>query len=158
MASILQMSEKTARECIRALQIVGLVHDPHRSPLERLKAVWTLLKKAQKDQDGTLRAALKAGQMRSDYILIPALPAEKEVGFVVLLRSIRSVHPDAIYRSQLAYRIAGPAEGYFRLGRLEDFLRYSIVQKWASLYSRIGMTDHFESECETAAEMVYAQL
>lgn len=155
---LLSMTRGAETECVQALRIVAAAQVEDKTELDRLKDVWCLLKRTKKDQDGAMRGAVRPSQMRSDYILLPALPAEREIGFVVLLRSIRSISPNKIHPSRLSLRISGERDGFYRIGRLKDFLRYSISQKWTSLYSRIGMTDNFESECETAAEIIFLQM
>ena len=44
------------------------------------------------------------------------------------------------------------------LGRLNDGVRFSITQKLAFLFSRIGMPEAFEAACETATELAAEEL
>ena len=75
--------------------------DRTQSLVERGYATRELLDQRRQQVDGAT-AALNAGliqnaltqrQMRSDYMLVPALPSEMEVGFVVMLRDIRTIKP-----------------------------------------------------------------
>ena len=42
----------------------------------------------------------------------------------------------------------------YRIGRFSDAIRYAIVQRMAYLFFRIGMSDEFESDCDTVAELI----
>jgi hypothetical protein len=60
------------------------------TPLERLTACWSRAGKHQNEQTGQIANAVNYRQMRSDYMFVPTLPNETAVGFVILLRDIRS--------------------------------------------------------------------
>jgi hypothetical protein len=97
--------------------------------------------------------------MRSDYLLTPTLPSETEVGFVVMLRDIRTIKPSDLFATRLDLRIGNGGEsGMYRIGRFSDFIRYAIAQRMANLFSRIGMTEKFETECEVAAGLTLETL
>jgi hypothetical protein len=146
-----------AAECLQALEIVSAARRESEASLDRLRGIWTILRRSKKDQDGALANALKPSQMRSDYVFLPSLPGEREIGFVVPLRAVRPIAPSRIHSSALALRISGNGSDFYRLGRLADFLRYSVAQQWAALYSRIGMTRHFENECAEVARLLLAE-
>lgn len=58
-----------------------------------------------------------------------------------------------LYFTEQDARIYDRPDAFHRLGRLDDSIRFSITQKMAFLYSRIGMPTTFESACETALEL-----
>lgn len=60
--------------------------------------------------------------------------------------------PD-LYLTEQDARIHDRPDTFHRLGRLNDGTRFSITQKLAFLFSRIGMPKSFESACEAAAEL-----
>ncbi|WP_342714126.1 hypothetical protein [Bradyrhizobium sp. B039] len=123
--------------------------------LQLLKACWSREGKKAPEQSGAIRNALNPRQMRSDYMLLPALPAEREVGFVVMLRDVRAIRSTELFMSRLDRRIGdGDDATMYRIGRFSDFIRYAIAQRMATLFSRIGMTEHFESESEVAANLI----
>ncbi len=145
-----------------ALEIVTLASDEtttFSTPLERLRACWIFEGKKEPEHRGLVHNALKQRQMRSDYMLTPTLPSETEVGFVVMLRDIRAIKPNDLFASRLDLRIGnGSRAGMYRIGRFSDFIRYAIAQRMANLFSRIGMTEHFEVECEIAAGLTLETL
>ena len=145
-----------SRSSAKTLDLFALSSDSHEytTPLEQLRACWDLDGRKLKEQSGTIKSALHQRYMRSDCILIPALPAEDEVGFVILLRDIRSVSPCELHLSQLRMKVSGGTSGIYRIGRFSDFIRHSIAQRLAILFSRIGMTPEFEDECVSAGELV----
>jgi hypothetical protein len=144
-----------------ALEVLTLADDQTRNsmPLERLRACWAREGKKEPEHRGLIRNALSQRQMRSDYMLTPTLPSETEVGFVVMLRDIRAIKPSDLFASRLDLRIGnGSASAMYRIGRFSDFIRYAIAQRMANLFSRIGMTEQFETECEVAAGLTLETL
>jgi hypothetical protein len=145
-----------------ALEILVLANDctqTYSTPLERLRACWTREGKKEPEHRGMVHNALKQRQMRSDYMLTPTLPSEREVGFVVMLRDIRAIKPTDLFASRLDLRIGNGGEAaMYRIGRFSDFIRYAIAQRMANLFSRIGMTVQFEAECEVAAGLTLETL
>jgi len=127
--------------------------------LERLKACWKREGKKEPEHRGIVQNALRQRQMRSDYMLTPTLPSETEVGFVVMLRDIRAVRSSDLFTNRLDLRIGnGSPAAMYRIGRFSDFIRYAIAQRMANLFSRIGMTEQFETECEVAASLILETL
>jgi len=86
-----------------------------------------------------------------DFFFIPRLPDELGNGCVALLRHIYSVHDEDIFTCEANARIEGKPYSFFRMCRLTDRVKYSIVQKTTFLFSRIGMTTEFESATSLSA-------
>ncbi len=93
-----------------------------------------------------------------DFFLLPELPGQSGYGFAVMLRSIRSVESRYLYSTALDARIDGAPEAFWRAGRLDDGVRFAITQKLAFLFSRIGMPEHYENECDMAVELMTGAL
>ena len=89
---------KPADARIRALQgleTLRLADDARgifETPLMRLRACWRAQGRTEKQQQGLVSGAINQNQMRSEYFLVPILPRETEIGFVITLRDIRSLH------------------------------------------------------------------
>lgn len=120
---------------------------------ERLKSIWSLAGTAQEERRKQIRDALKDGGGFQDYFVLPELPHMDGVGFVVVLRSMGTIMSDEVFLTERDARIAGRSNDFHRLGRLSDGVRFSITQKMAFLFSRIGMPVAYESACEAACEL-----
>jgi hypothetical protein len=123
------------------------------SAFSRLKAAWELFGVEQKSQQESVRNAFKDGGGFQDYFVLPELPRQTGLGFVVLLRSMWTIMAPDLFLTEQDARIHDRPDAFHRLGRLNDGIRFSITQKLAFLFSRIGMPTSFESACETAAEL-----
>ena len=123
------------------------------SAFERLKAAWTLFGLHVNRQEECVRNAFKDGGGFQDYFVLPELPRHNGIGFVVMLRSMWTIMAHDLYCTEQDARIHDQPDAFHRLGRLNDGIRFSITQKLAFLFSRIGMPKAFESACETAAEL-----
>lgn len=88
-----------------------------------------------------------------DTFLLPELPGATGIGYVALLRFIRTVRSTEVFTSEVDARVAGESGGLVRVGRLTDGIRFSITQKLAFLFSRIGLPSHFEDACGAAASL-----
>ncbi|WP_369051412.1 hypothetical protein [Burkholderia gladioli] len=119
----------------------------------RLKAAWTHFGVGEKTQRESVRNAFKDGGGFQDYFVLPELPRETGLGFVVMLRSIWTIMASDLYLTQQDARIHDRPDAFHRIGRLKDGIRFSITQKLAFLFSRIGMLETFESACDTATEL-----
>lgn len=75
-----------------------------------------------------------------------------------MLRSMWSIMASDLYLSEQDARIHDRPDAFHRLGRLNDGIRFSITQKLAFLFSRIGMPKTFESACETATELAVEEI
>lgn len=145
---------------LRDLQAFALTvtADESNSPLSRLRAAWTLFGTDEKSQLENMRNAFKDGGGFQDYFVLPELPQQAGLGFVVMLRSMWTIMAYDLYLSEQDARIRDRPDAFHRLGRLNDGIRFSITQKMAFLFSRIGMPKTFESACETAAELTFEEL
>lgn len=123
----------------------------------RLKAAWTLFGVEEKNQQESVRNAFKDGGGFQDYFVLPELPRQTGLGFVVMLRSMWTIMAPELYLTEQDARIHDSPHAFHRLGRLNDGIRFSITQKLAFLFSRIGMPKTFESACETATELTVEQ-
>ncbi|WP_027912785.1 hypothetical protein [Pseudomonas sp. URIL14HWK12:I7] len=127
--------------------------DENQSAFSRLKCAWTLFGVDEKSQQENVRNAFKDSGGFQDYFVLPELPRQSGLGFVVMLRSMWSIMASDLYLTEQDARIHDRPDAFHRLGRLNDGIRFSITQKLAFLFSRIGMPRTFESACETAAEL-----
>lgn len=127
--------------------------DKTQSPFSRLKAAWALFGVDEKNQQENVRNAFKDGGGFQDYFVLPELPRQTELGFVVMLRSMWTIMASELYLTEQDARIHDRPDAFHRVGRLNDGIRFSITQKLAFLFSRIGMPKTFESACETATEL-----
>lgn len=83
-----------------------------------------------------------------DVFFIGELPGLPEVGFLAMLRYIR---PIAVSHLVPSFAEARGCENIaFRLGRLVPVMKYSVTQKFAVLFSRIGLPAEFEDTHDTA--------
>ncbi|WP_370443296.1 hypothetical protein AB9D58_15930 [Klebsiella michiganensis] len=126
--------------------------DEKQSSFSLLKSAWTFFDINEKNQQESVRDAFRDNGGFQDYFVIPELPRQKGVGFVVMLRSMWTIMAPELYLTEQDARIDGHPHAYHRVGRLDDSIRFSITQKLAFLFSRIGMPTIFESACKTAAE------
>ncbi|WP_110601519.1 hypothetical protein [Salinicola lusitanus] len=132
--------------------------DETQSAFNRLKAAWTLFGVEERTQRESIRNALKDDGGFPDYFVLPELPRQPGFGYVVMLRSMRTIMAFDLYLTEQDARINDHPRAFHRLGRLSDGVRFSITQKLAFLFSRIGMPTSFESACETAAELTVEEI
>lgn len=130
-----------------------VIADENQSAFSRLKAAWTLFGIDEKNQQESVRSAFKDGGGFQDYFVLPELPRQTGLGFVVMLRAMWTIMAPDLYLTEQDARIHDRPHAFHRLGRLNDGIRFSITQKLAFLFTRIGMPKTFESACETAAEL-----
>ncbi|MBE8717513.1 hypothetical protein [Cellvibrio polysaccharolyticus] len=145
---------------LRSLQGLALTVnvDQTQSAFSRLKAAWILFDINERSQQESVRNAFKDGGGFQDYFVLPDLPRQPGLGFVVMLRSMWTIMAPDLYLTEQDARIHDRPDAFHRLGRLNDSIRYSITQKLAFLFSRIGMPTTFESACEAAAELTVEEL
>lgn len=147
---------KQLRE-LKGLELTVCV-DEKQSALSRLKEAWILFNINESRQQEFVRNAFKDSGGFQDYFVLPELPQQAEIGFVVMLRSMGTILANELYFSEQNARIDDRPDAFHRLGRLNDSIRFSITQKLAFLFSRIGMPTTFESACETATELMVEEL
>lgn len=140
---------------LKALQIaLGYKSEGDESMFERIKRAWTTAGENDRSQIDKIQSAFGGNSGFPDYFLLPELPEKEGIGFVVQLRSIHSFQAIDLFYTEADARIAGKPYAYYRIGRLEDAIRFAIVQKFAFLFSRIGMAPDFEDSCETATALI----
>jgi hypothetical protein len=89
----------------------------------------------------------------SDFFFIPDLPLEsKDLGYVALFRNIYSVEKNKLFMNKLDARTHD--DSFFVIGRLEDRIRFAIMQKLSFVFLRIGMDDHYEEECKISRDLL----
>lgn len=141
-------------EAVRLSHGIGCSNDP---AFARLRAVWKLQGVSARGEHERFEAALDYNK-NPEYVFLPFLPQEHFLGYVVLLRSFQSVWESEVYKSLLSARIADRPNAWHRIGRLADYVRYSITQRMAFLFSRIGMRSVFETYCDSAVSQTLARL
>lgn len=116
------------------------------SPIERLFKIWEINGKSKESQIQTAYELLEASSAGfSDFFFLPSIEiAGTRSGFVVLLRSINTMNFNILLKNQVEAKIKGDGDQFFRAGRLSDGVRFAIMQKFAFLFSRIGMPSEFE--------------
>lgn len=140
---------------LRDLKIFSLVTaaSVEQGAFERLKSAWELAGLPQEEQRNQIGNALKDGGGFQDYFVLPELPNIDGVGFVAVVRSMGTIMSHELFLTERDARIAGQSSEFHRLGRLSDVVRFSITQKLAFLFSRIGLPKTYESACEAACEL-----
>ncbi|MEQ8283855.1 hypothetical protein [Parvibaculum sp.] len=128
------------------------------SSLDRLRQAWTLIGRKEESQRQSVKEAFDAERGFPDYLVVPELPNTMGYGFVVLLRSIHILPSRDLFPSQVDARISGRPEAFYRMGRFGDSLRFSISQKLAFLFSRIGLSVDFENACDAATTLAVESL
>ena len=121
-------------------------------PLRR----WMRLRQLMGDSTQQVRsaaAAAFAGTGFPDYFVLPELPGSDEYGHVAVLRSMRTVPASEVYVSEIEARISDRPNDLHRAGRLPDGIRFAFAQKIAFLFSRIGLPEHYEAACSSAAAL-----
>ena len=151
----LGLPAKKQTQYLEALERVELAHgirDDGTTPLQRLRQIWT----NQKAADATIRTRLTQAldyNRATDFHLIPSIPGSDKLGFVVLLREVSAIPFTSIFGSALGHQIAGDPTAFYVAGPSNDNLRYAISQKMAFLFSRIGMSDDYESQCDVVTQI-----
>lgn len=127
--------------------------DVHEDQLSQWRALRGILGDDPERQQSDIATALGGGGGFPDFFLLPDLPAASGVGYVALLRFIRTVDADEIFSSEVDARIHDRPTALHRVGRLNDGIRFAITQKLAFLFSRIGLPTHFEDASRSAAAL-----
>lgn len=156
----LQLPVKKQKQHREALEVVELIFDlrgVHMTALQRLRRIWAIQGTGEKEARARLEQALDYNKA-TDFHLIPEIPKSEPLGYVVLLRELSSIHHDDLHASALDLQINGSEEGFYIAGPSTDNLRYAISQKMAFLFSRIGMTEDYESQCEIVTRLAIDEL
>jgi hypothetical protein len=103
---------------LQALRI-ALGYAEASSQLGRLRQAWTLLGRNENNQQAAIREA---------FDVVPELPNTDGYGFVILLRSISSLHSFDLFKTEADARIDDRPDAFHRIGRFSDALRFSVAQ------------------------------
>ena len=122
--------------------------------LSTLRKCWTAAGISEKDQETRIRTYLLSNDGFPDFFVVPDLPGEDSLCFVVMLRGISTIEINEIFKTELDGKIAGKSNSFHRVGRFNDNVRYAVVQKFSFLFSRIGMPPRFESASKAAADIL----
>ncbi|MFQ2543457.1 hypothetical protein ACK3Z0_09145 [Aeromonas caviae] len=120
-------------------------HFEHRSNIQGRK---------EKSIKGELSTAFK--KMRDDFYFIPEIKSSANLGAIIKLRHAKIVKLHSIYKNYREARInaLNVERCIYRTGRCSDYLKYSIVQRFALLFSRIGMPLEFESDESSSIDII----
>jgi hypothetical protein len=124
-----------------------------KGPLEQWRSLRKIIGDTEEKQKADLTVALAGGGGFPDFFMLPELPGASGVGYIALLRFIRTVDSSEIYSSEVDARVQGHPHSLHRVGRLTDGIRFAITQKLAFLFSRIGLPSHFEEASKSAAAL-----
>lgn len=141
-------------DAVKALQCVRCASEETEAGLTNLKRLWAILEMKDKAIQSRLSDTLHPSRGAADAYFIPYLPQFSEIGFVINLRALVSVPRQRVFASRTDARIAGASDGYYRLCRFRDGVKYSVVHQMVNLFSRVGMSEEYESESTSAADMV----
>jgi hypothetical protein len=141
-ADRLELRERTRDDFVQTAELYGFCRSTgpeHRMPLERLKVVWKRRSVSEKKQLERLESAVR--DMRQEYFFLPTLDDPPQNGFVVLLRDIRPICTSSLFRAGINLRLSGetPLPCGQRIIRLAPQFKFAIAQRFASLFSRIGL-------------------
>lgn len=100
------------------------------------------------------RSAFDSNKGFPDFFLIPEIPTLSGIGYVVLLRNFGSVKRENIFYSEADIHINDQPQAFYRIGRLNDTVRFAIMQKLAFLFLRIGLDEGFEKTCKTVVDLI----
>lgn len=156
----LEIPRKKIKQYVEALEAVELTFGLRGAPttaLQKLRRIWAISGAAGKKMRERLEQALDYNRA-TDFHLIPEIPGSKPLGYVVLLREVFSIAHRDVHSSALDLQINGETDAYHVVGTSTDNLRYAISQKMAFLFSRIGMTEDFESKCNIVTELAINHL
>lgn len=102
----------------------------------------------------SVRDAFDGDRGFPDFFLLPELPKTSGYGFIVMLRAFQSIQAGDLFKTETDARIGGRPDGFHRVARLNDRIRFAITQKLSFLFSRIGLPSHYEEACKSAVELL----
>jgi hypothetical protein len=122
-----------------------------------LRKIWTENnRKSEKNQRNELVNALK--DLRTEYFFINFLPEEEDFGYIALLRDVRPIARAQFFTNRIDAKFTRREPPYpFRLGRLNDYLKYALTQQFATLFARIGLPAEYEGDRNEIIESLCAQ-
>jgi hypothetical protein len=74
------------------------------------------------------------------------------------MREMLSVPAQDFCRSAYQVRLSETSDGFVRIGRLNDRVRFAVAQRLAFVFSRIGMEEAYEDNCRTLADLVSLEM
>lgn len=105
-----------------------------------------------------LKSALN--NLSQEYFFIPEISLLNMPPSIIKLRDIRAINKERVFKSSFSLRMdeKDPKTSVIRVGRTTDYLRFSIVQSFANLFSRIGMTEIFEEDSNLSKDTLVNKL
>lgn len=151
---------KPEQNILAKIASLKIAHDrSNQSPLKLYQRVHQILGGNEKGLKAAMTQGLEGSGGFPDFFFLPEVPpANDGIGFVVLLRHISTLNYEELFKTEMEARVSGCSDHFHRVGRLSDPLRFSISQKMAFLYSRIGMEVSFEEICTAAIEISVDQM
>lgn len=97
---------------------------------------------------------------REEYYFIPDLPSSEFSGHMIKLRDVRAVPKERVFKNSYDLRLSpkSPDISLLRVGRFSDYLKYSITQNFAHVFSSIGMKDLFESDTRVSLDLISSEI
>lgn len=143
---------------LMALEVLTTPRQGSKTPFERLLTAWRIDCRSISEQRNSIASALDQKQIRDEYVLIPTLPNQTEIGYVILLRDIRTAHHKDVYLTPFDARIDGKSDAFIRTCRFNDALRFAIAQRFARLFFSIGFSKSFEDERSQAFSLSLSEI
>lgn len=133
---------------------IAYYNSNYKSAIKKYKEVYLKFGGSEKNFMSSLHQALEGSDGFPDYFFLPKIHVKNnDFGFVILFRKISTLKFSELYKNEIDARIDGNKNAFYRVGRLSNSLRFSISQKIAFLFSRIGMDVDFENECSSAIKL-----
>lgn len=91
--------------------------------------------------------SVKSG-LGGDYYFIPEVQSIGGLGSIIKMRDVRALHHSKVYTSTMSAKLSTSSSesGIVRIGKFSNYLKYSISQSFALLFSRIGLPEEFEND------------
>lgn len=85
---------------------------------------------------------------RQEFYYVPDINHPDSLGVIIKLRDIRAVHQDLVIKDKFSARLSknGLDSSLIRVGKFSDYLRFSITQNFALIFTKIGMPSVFEED------------
>lgn len=132
---------------------VALNESEENNAIARLSLAFERDNRKREDLEASLFDEFSNPKGFPDYIFLPEIPGLKGFGFVVQLREILVAQQDNVFPNEFLGKISNQNDYFYRVARLSDVFRYSIAQKLAFLFSRIGVPSELEHQQKDAARL-----
>lgn len=124
-------------------------------PLSALDDVWNILGKTEKSKKYLIKDAVSRKTVSSHVqIVVDIMDRNYDMGYYIDLRDVKAIPHSQCFMNQTDLRVAGETGKFYRVSRLSDPLKYLVVQKFANLFSRIGMDEWLEKEHDALADLL----